>query len=847
MKQPFLERKSSDGLLTRARRTMIWAIRIYHREGANATLVKIIIPALKRQGFSRWSNVFHKIARKITSAIQRQLLWLYHRLPPRLRTRIFLFYAGLVQKLFHYYSATAIANAKRQLVKTLPSALPSEYNNRHVSILAPTFFDLDGNNMFYGGAERYLIELVHLIRNQGYDPVVYQAGNSNWVRYYSDIRVQGMSCGGDFRHFNEQFHSLVPPGVLTIYLTFYLANPYCHPRSIGISHGIYWDDAPFQTPLVQGQKLKDILTALANLERVVSVDTNTVNWVRSFQLKLADKFTYIPNFVDPQQFCPPENKTGKPNAGRLIILYPRRLYEPRGFWLVAEILPELVEKYTYVDFHFVGKADPEEEKAIRALIERHPGRVHWYFLAPERMHEAYQKADITIIPTLHSEGTSLSCLEALASGNAVIATNVGGLPDLVLPGYNGLLIEPNAAALRRALQQLIEDEDLRLCLGRRGRQVAEVFSLERWQAQWQQTLNSYLPAKPITPVANHKVQVAVFPAAGGITWEPIKQRPHHLALQLVNNGIETFWGNDGDRQPSPKDNLHIISARDDLYLKEPLVFIYFPYHFADLHKFEELGRAVVVYDILDDISIYDKTDELNNTPPGMTARDYQLKLLERADIVITSARILEERIKIHRPDVLFVPNGVDLGDFCKDKVSPDPEMAHLKKPLIGFHGAIAEWLDYDLLLNVIQQRPQYQFVFVGPVSQPESFKAILKQPNVLHLGVKPYKQIPSIIAAFDLGILPFVLTPLTEGVRPLKVLEYLAMGKPVVATPLPDLIDWPGVLRACTPEEFAKALDLALESRSSIERDPEVTRFVAASSWEETVKPLIQAIKDLPS
>jgi glycosyltransferase involved in cell wall biosynthesis len=428
--------------------------------------------------------------------------WLYRRLPAQLQTRILTFYSKRAVQLLNHYSAATIANTGRgQSSPTSRRAARSELEDQRISILTPTFFDFDGNDMFFGGAERYLIELVRVIRELGYEPEVYQCANNAWVRHYSDMRVIGIDTGGDTQRLNEQFHALVPEGILTIYFVFHLAAPRCHARSIGISHGIYWDHAMFQTiPAVQQQKLTEILTALSNLERVVSVDTNTINWVRSTRVNLAQKFVYIPNFVDLEQFRPAKRNALGQNDQPRVILYPRRLYARRGFWLVAEIVPDLIEKYPQIEFHWVGKAEPAEESAVQELMERYPGRVHWYFLPPERMHEAYQRADITIIPTIHSEGTSLSCLEALACGNAVVATNVGGLPNLILPGYNGLLIEPQTSALQDALEQLVQDEPLRLRLGERGLQVAQTFNLERWRAQWKLLLRKYLTELTISHV-----------------------------------------------------------------------------------------------------------------------------------------------------------------------------------------------------------------------------------------------------------------------------------------------------------------------------------------------------------
>ena len=129
---------------------------------------------------------------------------------------------------------------------------------------------------------------------------------------------------------------------------------------------------------------------------------------------------------------------------------------------------------------------------MEELVKKYQGRVSWKTLEMQAMHEAYEMADITLIPSLYSEGTSLSCLEAMASGNAVIATNIGGLPDLVISGYNGLLIEPSVSALREALSTLCDNPDKRRQLGKRAQEVAGAFNIDIWRSKWRKILTEVL-------------------------------------------------------------------------------------------------------------------------------------------------------------------------------------------------------------------------------------------------------------------------------------------------------------------------------------------------------------------
>ncbi|MBC8332757.1 MAG: glycosyltransferase [Anaerolineae bacterium] len=697
---------------------------------------------------------------------------------------------------------------------------------RRVAILAYTFFNFDGNAMYSGGAERYVLELADLIREFGYTPELYQCGNGFWTRYYRDLRVTGLDVGGDAARLPDEFARLPHAAALTIFSPFSLAVPVTG-ASLGISHGIFWDYADFQANL---PAMQAVVNACRHLDMIVSVDTNTINWARANLAGLAEKFAYVPNFVDVDAFMPPPSPTGGRVRGRgVTILYPRRLYRPRGFWLVAEILPEILDAYPAAEFYFVGQADALEVEQIEKWLDQYPGRVRWNALPPEEMPRVYQQAHITLIPTVHSEGTSLSCLEALAAGNAVIATDVGGLPNLVINEHNGLLIEPTAPALGRALRQLLDDADLRTQLGARGREVAQAFSLKRWRSTWMDLLRSKLPARE---EAAPRLPVVYFPPAPGITWAGIKQRPHHLAMQLAKAGIETFWHDPARRSENPHPLLHILGPDDEVCLCGAAVIIYYPHHYPLLAGYDQ---PFVIYDVLDDISIHAELDRAQGLMPGQRAADHHEKLLAEAHVVLTSSQVLYERVREQRLDVLLVPNGVDLSHFM-----PPPSRTRASHPIIGFHGAIAEWFDLDLLAKVSRLRPEYQFRLIGPASVGLTLIAL---PNITHRGPVAYEEIPAQVARFDVGILPFKLSNLTHAVRPLKVLEYLAVGLPVVATPLEELHGWPDVFTAATPELFAAALDQALAARDAIRNDEQVRAFVNAADWGEVVRPLVKVIQ----
>jgi glycosyltransferase involved in cell wall biosynthesis len=354
-------------------------------------------------------------------------------------------------------------------------------DDKIVNILTYLFFDSSGTTMFCGGAERYLMELHRLLGAMGYEARIYQPADRDWAASYQGMRIEGIESQGDMQRFYSRFHAEKEKGTLTIYSPFTLAPDAGMNKTIGISHGVYWDHPASRN---EGERL-NIYHGIRNCDVIVSVDTNTVNWVRAEIPEMSHKLVHIPNFVDHTLFFP-----GPKSEETGVVLYPRRLCHDRGFFMVSDLLPFFLQQYPGMEFHFVGTWQGGEEVSnkIEELSHRHGERVKFYMLPPERMREAYLSADIVIIPTLYMEGTSLSCLEAMACGKPVIATNVGGLTDLIIDGYNGLLIRPDEDELKQALSTLIENEALRRELGQNAHRVSQKFNIDIWKRRWTELL-----------------------------------------------------------------------------------------------------------------------------------------------------------------------------------------------------------------------------------------------------------------------------------------------------------------------------------------------------------------------
>ena len=177
----------------------------------------------------------------------------------------------------------------------------------------------------------------------------------------------------------------------------------------------------------------------------------------------------------------------KKDDGIVRIIIPRRFEYHRGILLYADVAEKLIHYYNNIQIDFIGNGTYEEY-----LKNRFSGidNVRIYKASHFELLEIYRNADICVIPTLYSEGTSLSAIEAMANGCSVIVSNIGGLGNLVIPNYNGIICEPTEKAFFKATSQLIENTNERKMFILNAYKVVEnSFSLKAWKQEWTSILS----------------------------------------------------------------------------------------------------------------------------------------------------------------------------------------------------------------------------------------------------------------------------------------------------------------------------------------------------------------------
>jgi glycosyltransferase involved in cell wall biosynthesis len=240
---------------------------------------------------------------------------------------------------------------------------------------------------------------------------------------------------------------------------------------------------------------------------------------------------------------------------------------------------------------------------------------------------------------------------------------------------------------------------------------------------------------------------------------------------------------------------------------------------------------------------YDCMDNYESFFPHLLP--FEQELFSKADVTFVSASLLQEKARKYTNEVYLVPNGVEVELFraVLEKSYPlPPDMRNIPLPRIGYYGSIEDWLDYELL-EELHKKTGFSIVLIGPVKSKQA-KRLARNKQVFLLGPKSYRELPAYLAHFSVCILPFKDTELTRTVDPVKVYEYLAAGKDVIATPLPALSKHEGLLTKAVPAEFCAAVCSILKRVTPFEVRIERSAAMSIHSWEKRAEQIKRTIEN---
>ncbi len=282
-------------------------------------------------------------------------------------------------------------------------------------------------------------------------------------------------------------------------------------RAFAMQHGIWWDSPAYGWAR---RKVTAAVQAIRNLAMcrrtaaVLCVDTNFINYLRLLGPagnEAARNCFYVPNYADLDEFPTPDERTIRRRFEQRRLVFLRRFEPPRGGPFFVEVCERLCQRG--VEFQALIAGWGSEEQRVRAMVARNPElarRVTFQTAGLDSAAAILGGAALSVVPTLWSEGTSLSAIESIVSGVPVVVSDVGGLGNLVLPGFNGAVCGVRADDFADAIERMLARWEPYSRLARHCLSMREELSRQRWIAAVEQLLGraGLLPL----PEATHEVE-----------------------------------------------------------------------------------------------------------------------------------------------------------------------------------------------------------------------------------------------------------------------------------------------------------------------------------------------------
>lgn len=219
-------------------------------------------------------------------------------------------------------------------------------------------------------------------------------------------------------------------------------------------------------------------------------------------------------------------------------------------------------------------------------------------------------------------------------------------------------------------------------------------------------------------------------------------------------------------------------------------------------------------------------------------------LMKKVDLVVSNSLYLNELSKRYNKNSFYVGQGCDVSMYNKQVIGKIPDdIAHIPKPIIGYTGALYSLrLSLDIIRFIAHQRPDWNIVLVGPEDEAFRNSDLHSLKNVYFLGNKAPEELPAYVIVFDVAINPQLLNEVTRGNYPRKIDEYLALGKPVVATETEAMAAFDNyVYMARTREDYVQLIDTAL-AENTVEKEQFRIQFALTHTWENNVNAIYKAI-----
>lgn len=574
-----------------------------------------------------------------------------------------------------------------------------------------------------------------------------------------------------------------------------------------------------------------------------------------------NKTVVIPNGVDTSTFCFRSHEEAKRALNlppeRHMLLSVGHLLETKGFHLLIEALRHI--RRQDIDLVIIGKGEYRDQLEQLATQYQVKDRVRMLEEIPQQQLAVwYAAADMFCLTSLR-EGRPNVVLEAMACGAPVISMNKWGLARLVDLDKGILLDSHEPSGIASAIEEVLHRHWDRQA-------ISAAMRAHTWEKA----------AEKITRLMEKVLRKKDILFFSSDDWNSgLKTSKFHLSTRLARENRVFFVNSLGLRAPtfSRRDINKIFAklkdyfngvqkVRENLYVYTPILiplqrfvivrwlnkffllaqlrWLMARYRFTrpDIWTFlpntvdlvTRLPRRKLVYYCVDDMSAFQ----------GVAAQVLQQQdeaLSRAANVVFAVSRQLQEQKKQWNPKTYYSPHGVDFELFnqaCGNGATKKPaDLKNIPGPIVGFYGLISnDWIDYGLVRYLAKSRPQWSFVFIGKIDHGGE-EELPAAANIHYLPVKPYTELYRYSRFFDVAILPFNVNPLTRHSHPLKILEYLAAGRPVVSVNIPETEKYASVIAvAAGYDDFLNKIENYLQHDQAGQQKARVG-LAATNSWDK--------------